>query len=183
MNRLMWRLAIGLLLFPVLLAWSNGHAVAHELAQDNGVSVVLHVEPNDSPVAAKPTKLTFELSNITGGFALKDYVATVKLIVNNQTVRRYAIEPTPGAPSVGNATVTFPASAVYEVVLTGVPSAAGVPKFIIKYPLRVTGPTAASQRASASLQAILISVASLGLLALIATSNIRAGQKYRPKKT
>lgn len=182
MNRLMRHLAIGLLLFPVLLAWSNGHTAAHELAQNNGVNAVLQIGPDDNPVAAKPTKLKFEFSNLTGSFTLKDYATTVELIANNQTVHRYVIEPTPaGSASVGSATVTFPTGAVYEVMLTGVPSAAGVPKFTIMYPVRVTGPTT-TQRASASLQAISISVASLGLLALIATRNIRAGQKYRPKK-
>lgn len=170
---------VSLLLLPVVMLATAGSAGAHVLEQDNGVSAVLHIEPTDDPVAARPTPLQFEFANNVGSFRLADYDTKLVVIENNRLVHEYAVEP--ASASAGEASVTFPQAALYDVVLTGTPVVAGAPQFRLDYRVRVAGVTSTTgHRVAASLQVILISALSVILLTMVAVSNVRIGKKYAP---
>jgi hypothetical protein len=108
-------------------------AGAHQTAYSNGVSVTLHVNPNDEPVAGKSSQvIVTRVAPNRGRFRWKTCVCYLKItdssgkvIVNRRAGRR--------------STVTFPRAAAYEIVFSGRYRRSGhVKRFRAKFAIRAS---------------------------------------------
>jgi hypothetical protein len=108
-----------------------GTAAAHQTAYSKGVSVTLHVNPNDEPNAGRSTQvLVTRVAPNRGRFRWKTCVCYLKItdssgrvIVNRRAGRR--------------STVTFPRATAYEIVFSGRYRRSGATKrFRAKFAIR-----------------------------------------------
>lgn len=127
----------------LLLALTASPVLAHELARDGNVAALMHTDPDDAPLIAKPTAVFFEL-NQRGG-------KPIALSQCNCTLNVYAGSVRPGAVPVGRgalrqgknqllSSVVFPVAGAYTMVLTGAPKpGASFDKFKLSWVVRADG--------------------------------------------
>ncbi len=112
-------------------------ASAHVLKQGNGVSCIMHIAPFDAPVSAEATNIEFQFSG-AGSFSLNDYAIQLDVLTGGKRVATLPITAAYfGTSTLGAATVTFPAAAVYDLRVIGTPTSSA-PKFELNYTVRVT---------------------------------------------
>lgn len=178
-------LVAGLVLVTGLVA-QPGSASAHVLRQNNGISGVLHIPPNDDPTAGVPTKLGVSFANKTRNFSLQDCNCTVALQLDGKTVQ--TATPTPalaGATLDSFSTVTFPQVGVYTVHVTGSSKTNVFPDFTLDYPVRVAtdargGMANVTKTSNGSMTPIIIGLGSFALIAIVAYAAIGEGGRYAP---
>lgn len=174
-----WLLAVMTMLCLAPLV-GNGVASAHVLKEDNGMSAVLHIPPDDNPVGAEETELDLSFSNDAQTFSLQDCDCQVIVKRDNRTLSTTTLTPAlPGATLDGVAHVTFPSVGVYDVVVMGAPKSASFAVFRLDYSERiatsVSAPVAASGQQS---QVMIIGLGAFAILLLFAVTNIKAGKRY-----
>ncbi|MDL2341677.1 MAG: hypothetical protein QFB87_01185 [Patescibacteria group bacterium] len=173
----------GMLTLAVVVAASlfNASASAHVLQSDNGVSAILHIKPDDNPVAGKPVPVNFLFSNDVGGFSLNDYKVQLRLI-QNKTVKFSS--PVPplffGASTEGETMATFPEVGVYSLQAKGTPVEKDAPPFTLNFTVRVA--SAADGKTGSGKTAVILSGFSLIILGMVAAKTIQTGGKYRKPK-
>lgn len=129
---------------PVLTA---SHLSAHQsqTVQENDVSVMIHLDPNDSPYAGKATETWFMLMRPNGAMIAP---TTCNCQVKVYNWRKTAIAenlplvtmPAPGHQAdhkVYRTAITFPKSGIYTVVLSGTAKDKSFNDFQIKFPVTV----------------------------------------------
>lgn len=151
---------------------------AHVSQSNNGVSAVLHILPDDNPVAAEQTYMQFSFGNSDELFRVKD--CGCKLVVNDgsRDIQSLELEPIDPGSSKALAIVQFPKGGVYTLVLTGSADQANTQDFRLDYLVRVAGAGEGRADTAAGLQVILVSVASLLILLRIAYSRISGNPRY-----
>ncbi len=160
---------------------TTGLAAAHVLKQDNGTSGVLHIPPEDNPQAGQPTELDIAFGNQANAFSLQDCVCKVMIKSNDQVLQTVQLEPyASGATLDSKATVRFPAAGVYDVIISGSAKDGRFHAFQLNYLVRVTG-VANAPGTNNGASVIIISAGSLIILAMIAYSAVKAGQRYQRK--
>lgn len=177
----MRRLCVMLCLVVAVLIGGSQTVAAHVLAQDNGVSVVLHIPPFDAPQANELTSLEFQFGTDNGSFSLNDYKIDLLVLDNGQQIQHMAVPSAYfGSASLATTTITFPKIAVYQLVLHGTAITPGKPNFSVTYSVRVpvshTGSHAARQ--SNGGQVVLIGAAILILFGMVAARQIVVGKRY-----
>jgi hypothetical protein len=125
------RIGIGACLCCLALLLAAATVEAHQTAYSKGVSVTLHVNPNDEPEAGRATQvLVTRVAPNRGRFRWKTCVCYLKItdssgkvIVNRRAGRR--------------STVTFPRATAYEIVFSGRYRRSGATKrFRAKFAIR-----------------------------------------------
>jgi hypothetical protein len=162
-------------------------AAAHVLKQDNGISGVLHIPPEDDPSAAQPTELNLSFGDARDAFSLADCNCTVvvKTSTGAGSIAR-VVETAPLHPYYSDSTldsktsVTFPTIGVYNVIVKGSARDSKFPAFQLDYLVRVAtsadGSTAPANNNGTAV--VFISVSSLIILGMIAYTNMRVGGRY-----
>ena len=122
-----------------LLALTSS-ALAHELARDGNVGALMHTDPDDAPLVAKPTAVFFEL-NQKGGKAilLSQCSCTLNVYAGGMAAGRAPI--TRGVLKQGKgellSSVVFPKVGAYTLMLTGKPkTGASFPAFRLSWVVR-----------------------------------------------
>lgn len=170
-------LMLMMLAILVSLNTLTGSASAHVLESDNGVSAILHIKPDDRPLAGKPVPVNFLFSNDVGGFSLDHYNVQLRLVENNSVKFKSAVKPLFfGASTEGETIATFPEAGLYDLIAEGTPKTSDVPPFKLVFDVRVASKTV--KRGPGSTTAVLSGVSLLGL-GMVATQRIRTGRKYR----
>lgn len=107
--------------------WLHGTAKAHVLVPDTShkVGAVLHVDPDDDPVAGQPSTLIFDIQQLK----LSDYTASLTITESGQAP---ASVPAAVSGSAITASYTFPMQDRYLADLTLTPKA-GSPATVHKY--------------------------------------------------
>src|SRR4051812_43485546 len=82
-------------------------AQAHVLESDGGVSAVLHIVPDDSPVAGKQTSAGLAFSSSDPGFDINNYAVTVQILRNSSVLTTSQLQADNGSRSDGSANITF----------------------------------------------------------------------------
>lgn len=177
----MKRLLAGISLALLVIVGLPQSAWAHELQQNNGVSAVLHIVPDDNPVAAEDTYLEFEFSSQNAGFDLATCQCTVSFQAAPNQLQTAKIFNHDNSPVSGHAVINFPQAGVYTLQVQGYTSAALTEHFKLSYIERVApgGDDAVSISSAKSIEIGIFSLASLGLLAVVASEMIRRGGRYR----
>ena len=154
-------------------------ASAHVLQSNHGVSAILHLKPDDNPVAGKPIPVNFLFSNDAGGFSLNNYGVQLSLLQDGNVRVSTPVKPLFfGSATEGETIATFPTVGVYTVLATGKPTTAGQPEFTLNFTVRVADSVSSVKKGDGGTTALL-SVFSLILLIMVAAKAIQSGGKYR----
>lgn len=174
-----------LALVMVITVTSAGTASAHVLKQNNGISGVLHIPPDDNPKAGEVTTLGISFGDKPGAFSLQDCDCSVAIAQNGKTLQ--TVTPAPalaGATLDSYSKVTFPSIGVYDIVATGSSKSGAFAKFTLDYVVRVATDVnggAVPVAKSTSVTPIIIGLGSFGLIAVVAYGAIGQGGRYTPK--
>lgn len=160
-------LAIAVGLFTFLLApVTTGQVAAHVLKQDHDISGVLHIAPDDAPVAAEPTVLDVSFGDAKNAFNLTNCDCQVMVKKDTRAVQTVTLRPSlAGSTLNSTATVQFPVIGVYDVIVRGSAKDGSFPAFQLDYPARVAT-TAGGSRASSN-NVIIVVIIGLGGLAIL----------------
>lgn len=98
-------------------------AEAHFLATDGNIGAILHVDPNDEPVAGSPASFFFEFKDKQNKFQPSNCNCTFEIDENGKTIFYQNLFANNSSPSLSNASVfyTFPKLDVYEIKVIGAP--------------------------------------------------------------
>lgn len=157
----------------------SSRASAHVLQSDHGVTAILHIKPDDNPIAGKSVPVNFLFSNNIGGFSLNNYKVQLRLLQNDTLKFSSAVPPLFfGSATEGETMATFPDAGVYKLLAVGTPLNQNVPPFTLSFTVRVADDPAALKKQNGSTTAILsgFGVVALGMLA---AKGIKSGGKYR----
>lgn len=128
-----------LIVFCACLVSFKGSAEAHLLATSGDVGAVLHIDPEDNPVAGEPTHFFFSMKDTSSRFSVNGCSCSFVVKANGKELVRDRL----GASSVLNTqeigtSYTFPARNVYQVILEGQPLATdGFQPFTLTFDVRV----------------------------------------------
>ncbi len=112
---------------------------AHVLQADGSIGAVLHIDPNDDPIAQQPAYFFLDIANKNGVFSLTDCTCTA-LITNTagDTIAKPTILPENGQTAEGTFEYVFQNSAAYVLTVKGTPKNAGVfQNFTLRYTFQV----------------------------------------------
>ena len=175
--------AIPLLVLAVIFtATVPQKASAHVLEQDGDAAAVLHIAPDDNPVAGAKTAISLEFSSADPNFNLDNYEVDVSIQADNASSPTETAPLTPDGPAslYGTANVIFPSTGVYDIIARGTPNSTGK-AFKLTYVVRVeqTGAGGVGKTvSSAAFDTAMICLASFGLLVIIARYQIIKGERY-----
>ena len=131
-RRIVMVVGLGILLGGCL----PGTASAHVLKNDGDIGAVMHVEPDDNPLAGVPVTYQLVFNDTSHRFSLStcDCTATIQTI--GGVVKTEAINTKHELDS--KSTVTFPEPDVYTLRVRGEPKVAGAfQPFTLNYTIRV----------------------------------------------
>lgn len=175
-----WLLVVSLLLTGVALAWPVP-AAAHELTQSHGIYGVLHILPDDSPVAGQPATLQLSFGDVRDAFSLQDCDCKLVLEENNVPIGKFGLKPArPGATLNAAVNMTFPEAGPYDILLQGSAKDHAFPDFQLDFDVTVGANTRQAVTSRDRTDAVLL-IGATGLLALlvIAILQIRQAGRYR----
>lgn len=156
-----------------LLLGSSAPVSAHVQNADNGVSAVMHILPDDSPVAAKLTQIQFTFGGSTEDFSTAACACTLEVRRGSGETTTSQLTPVTGTGTTANTSVTFPREGVYDLT---VKSLTGRP-FAITFVVRVD-PAGGARNVAGGIDVVFISVASLAIIAVLAYYTIAGGERY-----
>jgi hypothetical protein len=157
-----------------------GQAQAHVLEADGNVSAVLHMPPDDTPVAGKPTDVRLAFNSSQPDFDITAYKVTVSLLRNDTRLATSSLQADSGSTRDGSAQINFPEAGAYRLRVKGEPVNSGQ-AFDLYFSVRaIAGPgMKADSFGKAGADFWVLSAGSLLLLVIIARSNIQQGKRYR----
>jgi hypothetical protein len=156
---------------------SAAPAMAHVQASNNGVSAVMHIVPDDSPVAGKPTLVSFSFGGQASDFDIASCGCRLQVFSGSRTISDASVEPVDQTSSSGQVSVTFPKQGVYDLRLSGKIGEQTGRSFAIKFAVRVD-PASGTADAAGGMNVIFISLASLVVVGIVAYYNISNGGRY-----
>lgn len=144
----MKKILFSILLLGLLFSTNIQQTFAHVLQSDGSIGAVLHIDPNDDPIAGQQASLFFEFKDTTNRFTPNNCNCNVTIIENGHTIYAQPLFQNTPTPSVYNASVfyTFPQPDAYQVIVTGSPlSKNAFQSFKLTYFVRAEQPTGSSQ--------------------------------------
>lgn len=137
LRKILYMVAIGTASLAVVVAPAWGH----QIASNNGVSVQVHVNPNDEPVAGTPTTIwvvRVKPLKKTTVFTWKTCRCRLKVFDSSGTVVLDTATSTQRTP------ITFPEEKAYGITFSGRVKRSGVWKpFKVSYAIRTLAPEGA----------------------------------------
>lgn len=122
----MMKRAIFFLVLPFLLISSN-EVVAHTSDTSESVSVLMHVEPDDRPLAEQSTILHFQIEDTSHKFSIKNCNCTVTISSNGKKLGVKTVSELTDQKSVYSAysKVTFDRAGSYRIIFEAKPKNSG----------------------------------------------------------
>jgi hypothetical protein len=120
-------------------------AIAHQIQIDSDVGGTAHIEPNDAPRAGEPTLAWFALTR-RGGINIPladcDCQLTLYTLPEETAIATPELSPlsVEGYEDIPSATITFPSTGRYELVLQGAPlptATSDFQAFELRFPVTV----------------------------------------------
>lgn len=108
-----------LVILVVAFALCISSVQAHFLITDNQIGALLHVNPNDDPVAGEPATFFFELKDKENKFDPAQCDCTFTVSENGAEIHSQALYSGSNEASV---IYTFPQKSIYTVTITGKPN-------------------------------------------------------------
>jgi hypothetical protein len=118
-------------------------ASAHTLRSNNGVSAVLHIEPDDKPIAGMPITYRLLFQDANGAFTLANCACTATLLQQGKVLHQEALFA--GRATVSTNRLQLPAPGAYTLRIDGKPGqGTAFPAFRLKYVIQATEATQAT---------------------------------------
>lgn len=134
MRKFLWLPALALL-FNILLAQST---FAHVLKMDGDTGAVLHIQPDDAPLAKIPVTYALSFQDSKEDFSLQQCACSIAFIMGGKTIATQSLHAT--SSTVSENTYTFPEVGAYTFRVTGSPrDTASFTPFTLDYTVRVGG--------------------------------------------
>ena len=156
-------------------------ASAHVLKTDGNISAIMHIDPDDDPVANSVASFFFEFEDKSGKFTPKECNCVFSIAENGKQIYSQDLFQNNSSPNLGSPSVfySFPEKNVYQVKVVGNPIApSGFQPFTLVYVVRVAK-DANQQKPASSFNPILVSVpifvAALILFFLFKNANFKRG--------
>ncbi len=114
---------------------------AHILKTDGVIGAVLHVNPEDDPIAGEESSFFFEFKDKTNKFDPADCECIVTILQSGKQIYSQNLFENNDAPSLENASFsfTFPQKNVYKISISGKPiKANSFQVFNLEYDIRVS---------------------------------------------
>lgn len=128
---------------------------AHVLQTDGSIGAVLHIEPDDDPIAGPVSSIFLEFKDKQNKFSSQNCNCTFSITENGQEIFNQPLFQTTNDPNSLTASIffTFPQKDIYQLKVTGAPSTPNAfQPFTLTYDVRVerTANTNANQPQAAS---------------------------------
>jgi hypothetical protein len=108
---------------------------AHILATDGSIGAILHIDPDDDPIAGEPTNLFWDFKNTKGEFKIEGCSCRIYIIEDGRKIDDEPLSST-------TFTYIFPKRNVYEIRIAGQPKQGdSFQPFILSYDIRVSRET------------------------------------------
>ncbi len=123
----------------VLLVGIPQLAFAHELEQNNGISAVLHIQPDDNPIAGRKTILNISYGDSAKKFTLENCDCKISLVRNEKVLT--TVKATPAhlhSTLESSAEIVFPSPGEYEIRASGRSNNNTFPDFEIEFPVKIS---------------------------------------------
>lgn len=172
--------AMTLLLLVCSFLLSSGLAEAHSIKSDSGYTAVLHIDPDDDPLAGQPAVLNFLIGKDNGSYNQNDYSISVNVSAGGKQPQHLALQPEVfGDAADGIAHYTFSSINVYTIDLRGQLITDPSTQFHMRYIVRVAGASAGFKTSASNKGPIvlLLSMGSLVLVGVIGYVVIRRGRR------
>lgn len=124
----------------LLVVLISGKSYAHVLESSGSVGAVMHISPDDSPVAGVRSDFFFEFKDKKNKFDPKNCNCTVSIIEADKSIFSTGLFSNNPSPSLDSASFafTFPTRDIYEVRITGEPlDGKAFERFTLNYDIRV----------------------------------------------
>jgi hypothetical protein len=95
-------------------------AFAHVILSSGSINALLHINPDDKPVAGQNSELLFVIKDKQNKFSLSDCACGVEISQNGTVKESGELKPT-GNNQDGSYPYVFPEKAVYQIKLVGKP--------------------------------------------------------------
>lgn len=115
-------------------------AYAHQLKTDHAIGAVMHINPDDDPIAGKESSFFFEFKDTQNKFTPAECFCTFSVLHDGNTIVTHELFPSGSSLQSSNAgtVYTFPEKGVYVVRVAGTPRTSGAfQAFQLDYPIRV----------------------------------------------
>lgn len=152
-------------------------AFAHVLQTDGTIGGVLHIDPNDDPVAGEVSSFFFDLKDTANKFTLSDCICKIALTSGKKTVYETTLSTDPFF------TYTFPDPGVYTLTLQGTSANQQFQPFTLSYVIRVEKGTTASESSSSGGGSTFLTVLSYVLPLLVVVVIVVAFRLRGRKRT
>ena len=175
-------LGLGLGVLLIVSYGTVGLAAAHVLKQDNGISGVLHIPPEDNPAAGQSTELDESFGDAKDAFTLQDCNCGVVVRQGNRVLQTVKLTPhfSDSTLDAKFATVRFPSIGIYDVIVQGNAKNGAFNNFTLDYLVRVAvSANGSSASSSNGTQVLILGAGALAILGLFAYTYIRAGGRYK----
>ena len=151
------------------------------LASDGKMSVIMHIDPSDSPVSYVPQKFIFYYDDPSENFDARQCLCSMNLSLNGKNVLNVLVPA--GKSYYGQYPYTFKQAGVYDLQLLGQPETPGsFSSFLVNYHVRVAAGQPTSTYSSITTQilltiALLIVATSAALVSMTFYNNLRQEAK------
>lgn len=178
----MKKVAIFLLILVFLFAPKK--TFAHFLLTDGTIGAVLHIDPDDDPIAGGQASFFFDFKDKSNKFTLNQCTCQFTLLENGKEITSQPLISVPNTTTTANASFTFPKQDIYKVKVTGQPLAKGeFAPFTLTYALRVTRTISTLPPTENFFSKHLVQIVGIGFIALfLIFASIKQSIIYRSKK-
>lgn len=142
---------------------------AHVLLTDGSIGAVLHIDPDDDPIALQQSSFFFDFKDKTGKFDPTQCDCQFVLFENGKQIYSQSLFASNTSPSLTNASVfyTFPKRDVYTLKIIGKPlTQSSFTPFTLSYDIRVSRIGTTSSAPTDFISAHVIHLVGVGLIAL-----------------
>src|SRR5438309_1159094 len=80
---------------------------AHQMGRDGSTSAILHIDPDDDPIAGQPSTLFFDFSDSVNPYLLSNCQCVVNILENGHIIHSEQLVPSKSAASLYNASFQY----------------------------------------------------------------------------
>lgn len=159
-NLLLFFLLIIALTFPI-------NAFAHVLVTDNSIGAVIHIDPDDDPIAKEKSTFIFDFKDKTNRLDLSLCSCDFHIVEDGKTIYSQPLSNDGGNKLSSSVSYTFPKKDIYTVKIIGKPlQSSQFQSFVLSYDVRVSRESNTNSENHSS-DAIFISIILLASICII----------------
>lgn len=138
--RIIFILLSAFMLNSLFFLLSSSSVSAHMLKTDQGIGAVIHIDPEDDPIAGEVSNIYFEFKDKEGKFKASECECQFIVKKDGQQIFSTALFEGNSEPNLSSSAVsfTFPERNIYQIQVVGKPKTeGGFNSFTLNYDIRV----------------------------------------------